>query len=80
MFLSINIRQWRRKWEFNSLLEPQLESGSKQFWKLYLNLYSRKWLNPWRGRVIRIIISLFKVDFTITFYNYKKPINVNQDN
>ena len=25
--------------------------------------------------VIIIIISLFKVDFTITFHNYKKPIN-----
>ena len=27
--------------------------------------------------VIIIIISLFKVDFYITFYNYKKPIIVN---
>ena len=26
---------------------------------------------------IIIIISFFKVDFYITFYNYKKPINVN---
>ena len=25
--------------------------------------------------IIIIIISLFKVDFTITFHNYKKPIN-----
>ena len=24
-----------------------------------------------------IIISFFKVDFYVTFYNYKKPINVN---
>ena len=27
--------------------------------------------------IITIIISFFKVDFYITFYNYKKPINVN---
>ena len=27
--------------------------------------------------IIIIIISFFKVDFYITFYNYKKPINVN---
>ena len=28
--------------------------------------------------IIIIIISFFKVDFYITFYNYKKLINVNQ--
>ena len=28
--------------------------------------------------IIIIIISFFKFDFYITFYNYKKPINVNQ--
>ena len=28
--------------------------------------------------IIIIIISFFKVDFYITFNNYKKPINVNQ--
>ena len=28
--------------------------------------------------VIIIIISFSKVDFYMTFYNYKKPINVNQ--
>ena len=28
--------------------------------------------------IIIIIISFFKVDFYITFYNYKKPINVHQ--
>ena len=27
--------------------------------------------------IIIIITSFFKVDFYITFYNYKKPINVN---
>ena len=27
--------------------------------------------------IIIIIISFFKVDFYITFYDYKKPINVN---
>ena len=29
--------------------------------------------------IIIIIISFFKVDFYITFYNYEKPINVNQN-
>ena len=28
--------------------------------------------------IITIIIFFFKVDFYITLYNYKKPINVNQ--
>ena len=28
--------------------------------------------------IIIIIISFFKVDFYMTFYNYKKSINVNQ--
>ena len=28
--------------------------------------------------VIIIIISFSKVDFYMTFYNYKKPINVNE--
>ena len=28
--------------------------------------------------IIIIIISFFKVDFYITFHNYKKPISVNQ--
>ena len=53
--LSWNIGQWRRKWEVDSILEPQLQSGFKQFWKLYLNLCSRKWLNSSRSRVINLI-------------------------
>ena len=53
--LSWNIGQWRRKWEVDSILEPQLQSGFKQFWKLYLNLCSRKWLNSSRSPVINLI-------------------------
>ena len=34
--MSRNIGQWRRKREVCSILEPQLESGFKQFLKLYL--------------------------------------------
>ena len=40
--LSWNIGQWRREWEVDSILEPQLQSGFQQFWKLQLNLCSRK--------------------------------------
>ena len=29
--------------------------------------------------IIAIIISFFKVGFCITFYNYKKPINVTRE-
>ena len=32
--LPLNIGQWR-KCEVNSILEPQLEKGFKQFWKLH---------------------------------------------
>ena len=53
--LSWNIRQWRRKWEVDSILEPQLQGGFKEFWKLYLNLCSCKWLNSSRSRVINLI-------------------------
>ena len=40
--LSWNIGHRRRKWGVDSILEPQLQSGFKQFWKLYLSLCSRK--------------------------------------
>ena len=36
-------------------------------------------MEAWTYLIIIIIISFFKVDFYITFYNYKKPINVNQN-
>ena len=29
------------------------------------------------GSIVNIIISFFKVDFYVTFYNYKNPINAN---
>ena len=35
------------------------------------------YIKPLPNSIIMIIISFFKVDFYITFYNYKKPINVN---
>ena len=39
-----------------------------------------RWMSKWRGHSTLnsiIIIIFFKVDFYITFYNYKKPIDVN---
>ena len=53
--VSWNVGQYRRKWEVDSILEPQLQSGFKQFWKFYLNLCSHKWLNSSRSRVINLI-------------------------
>ena len=53
--LSWNIGQCRRKWEVDAILEPQLQSGIKQIWKLYLNLCSRKWLNSSQSRTIKLI-------------------------
>ena len=38
--LSLSVGQWRRKSEVDSIFEPQLQRGFKQFWKLYLNLRS----------------------------------------
>ena len=53
--LSRNIGQWRRKWEVDWTPEPQLQSRFKQFWKLFLNLWSRKWFNASRSPVINLI-------------------------
>ena len=53
--LSLNIGQWRRKCEVDSISKPQLQIGFKQSWKLCLNLCSRKWLRPTRSRVISLI-------------------------
>ena len=53
--LTLNMGQWRRKWDVDSTSKPQLQSGFKQFWKLCLNLCSRKWLSPSRRRVISLI-------------------------
>ena len=53
--LSRNIGQWRRKWEVDWIPEPQLQSRFKQFWKLFLNLWSRKWFNSSRSPAINLI-------------------------
>ena len=53
--LSWNIGHRRRKLQVDSILELQLQSGFKQFGKLYLNLCSHKWLNSSRSRVINLI-------------------------
>ena len=52
---SLNVGQWRRKCEVDSISKPQLHIGFKQSWKLCLNLCSRKWLITTRSRVIRLI-------------------------
>ena len=31
----------------------------------------------YKANIVIIIISFFRVDFYVTFYNYKKPIDVN---
>ena len=52
---SLNVGQWRRKCEVDSISKPQLHIGFKQSWKLCLNLCSHKWLITTRSRVIRLI-------------------------
>ena len=52
---SLNIGQWRRKCEVDSISKPQPQIGLKQSWKLCLNLCSVKWLIPTRSRVISLI-------------------------
>ena len=53
--LLLYIGQWRRKREIDSIPEPQLQSGFKQFWKLYLNLCLRKLFSSRRSRMISLI-------------------------
>ena len=52
---SLNIGQWRRKCEVNSISKPQLQIGFKPSWKLCLNLCFRKWLRPKRNPLIILI-------------------------
>ena len=52
---SLNIGQWRRKCEVNSISKPQLQIGFKPSWNLCLNLCSRKWLRPTRNPLIILI-------------------------
>ena len=56
ILLLSNNRQWRRKWEVDSISIPQLQRGLIRFWKLWLNLCSRRWLSPRRSRVISLNI------------------------
>ena len=55
ILLSWNIGQRRKKLDVDSISISQLHRGSLQFWKLWLNLCSRRWLSPRRSRVINLI-------------------------
>ena len=55
ILLSSNKGQWRKKWDVDSISIPQLQRGLIQFWKLWLNLCSRKRLSPRRSRVLSLI-------------------------
>ena len=52
---SLNIGQWGRKCERDSVFKPRLQIGFKQSWKICLNLLSHKWLRPTHSRVISLI-------------------------
>ena len=52
---SLNIGQWGRKCEKDSVFTPRLQTGFKQSWKICLNLCSHKWLGPTHSRVISLI-------------------------
>ena len=49
---SLNVGQLRRKCEVDSISKRQLQIGFQQFWKLCLNLCSRKWFIPTRSQFI----------------------------
>ena len=55
ILLSWNIGQRRKKLDVDSISISKLHRGSLQFWKLWLNLCSRRWLSPRRSRVINLI-------------------------
>ena len=55
ILLSSNKAQWSKKGDVDSISIPQIQKGLIQFWKLWLNLYSRRWLSPRRSRVISLI-------------------------
>ena len=65
----INIGQWRRKWEVDTVLEPQLQSAFKQFWKLYLSLCSRigwvVWNHPKRNICTFYIFTQIKQEWPL---------------
>ena len=56
ILLSSNKGQWRKKWDVDSTSIPQLQKGLIQFWKLWLNLCSRRWLSPRPNRIISLIL------------------------
>ena len=55
ILLSSNKAQWSKKGDVDSISIPQIQKGLIQFWKLWLNLYSRRWLSPRRSRVISLV-------------------------
>ena len=54
---SLNVGQWNRKWEVNSISKPQLHTGYKQSWNFCLSLCSCRWFIPTRSPVIGLITS-----------------------
>ena len=69
---SLNVGQWRRKCEVDSISKPQLQIGFKQSWKLCLNLCSRKWHIPTCSRVISLILGKGLLNFGILFLKTTK--------
>ena len=55
ILLSSNKGQWRKKWDVDSISIPQLQRGLIQFWRLRLNLCSRRWLSPRQSRIVSLI-------------------------
>ena len=47
--------QWSKKCVVDSTSAPHLHNGFSESWKLYLNLYSRRWLRPRRSLVRNLI-------------------------
>ena len=72
-----SFEQWRKKWIVVSICRPQLQNGSREFWKLCLNLCSRKWLSPthhlvsslipWGLCTLNILLGLGLINLRICF-------------
>ena len=68
------MRHEKRKWKVVTTSFPQLQSGLSVFWKLCLNLCSRRWLSPSHSLVISftpIVLWQPKIVFAVGLMNLR---------
>ena len=77
ILLSSNKREWIKKWELDSISIPQLQRGLMQFWKLWLNLCSHRWLSLTRSRVISLVpLWLYWLHYCVTTIRLSQPSKI----